>query len=102
MQNPVPEIPAMQVLCIGAMPVIKQLIDNTHLIECIDQRSPIKKEECHLSVSIRMATLIQTSSDLTTAFNYYNPLLKISCTVFVIISPSDLPFEGLILAKARS
>lgn len=56
--NPGSEIPAMQAFQIGATPVIKQLIDNMQLIECIDKRSPIKKEECHLSVGTRIAALM--------------------------------------------
>jgi transposase len=52
------EIPAFQVLRIGSTPVIRQIIDKMNLIERIDKLSPIKKEDCHLSVGTRIAALM--------------------------------------------
>lgn len=58
MNNPIPQIPDFQVCRVGSAPVVRQLIDKLGLIDRIDQLSPVKKEDCHVSVGTRIAALI--------------------------------------------
>jgi len=52
------DITAFQPIRIGSTPVIRQLIDEMGLIERIDKLSPVKKEDCNVSVGTRIAALI--------------------------------------------
>ena len=51
-------VPEFRVFHVSAEPVIRQLIDEMDLIRRIDQRCPIKKEACNLSVGTRHAAMI--------------------------------------------
>ncbi|SDJ14870.1 protein of unknown function [Natribacillus halophilus] len=52
------DIPAFQSVRLGSTPVIRQLIEETGIIEHIDKRSPVKKEDCNVPVGTRIAALI--------------------------------------------
>ncbi|MEI3612962.1 DUF4277 domain-containing protein [Pseudogracilibacillus sp. SO30301A] len=58
LNNQIPQIPDFQVCRVGAAPIIHQLIEALGLIDRIDQLSPVKKENCKVSVGTRIAAII--------------------------------------------
>ncbi|QDI90140.1 IS1634 family transposase [Salicibibacter halophilus] len=51
-------ISGFQTVRLGSTPVIRQLIEEAGLVERIDRLSPVKKEDCQVSVGTRIAALI--------------------------------------------
>lgn len=58
LRNSIPQLPDFEVFRIGATPVIRQIIDRMGIIDRIDMLSPVKKEDCKVSVGTRTAAVI--------------------------------------------